>query len=67
MKTWAVEFLVAMAVISVAMVLGVLLGSEAGLEMMCKQWAGSTALVHEGECMVKTKDGGLRPARKDGE
>lgn len=38
---------------------------RSGSDSMCYQWAGKPSVVYEGKCMVRTKDGGFRPAKKD--
>lgn len=40
-------------------------GSAIERTAMCRQWAGKSAIVYRGECMVPTGDDGLRPARRD--
>lgn len=57
----------AIAFLVVGGIAGCLVGLEVGGLNMCSKWAGELTTVYEGKCMVREKDGALRPARKDGE
>jgi hypothetical protein len=59
-----ISFLLLIAVVG-GMFIGAMYSGKA--EDMCHQWAGESAIIHDGRCMVPTQDGGLRPARMDGE